>query len=121
MATKSRNAQRKRRHVRVRRKVSGQPGRPRLNVFRSLTHTYAQVIDDSSGHTIVAASTLDDKLKGDLSDKTKTEQARRVGELIAERAAAAGVTDVIFDRGGYQYHGRVRALAEGARDGGLKF
>lgn len=121
MATKSRNERRKRRHLRVRRKLFGQPERPRLNVFRSLTHTYAQVIDDNSGHTIAAASTLDEKLKDAVADKTKTEQARLVGELIAERAGAEGVSEVIFDRGGYRYHGRVRALAEGARAGGLKF
>jgi len=113
---------RKRRHVRVRAKVSGTPQRPRLNVFRSSAHIYAQVIDDLAGHTIVAASDLEASLVEKLGDdKTKTARAKAVGELIAERAKAAGITAVVFDRGGFLYHGRVRAVADGAREGGLDF
>lgn len=113
---------RKRRHVRVRAKVSGTPQRPRLNVFRSSAHIYAQVIDDLAGHTIVAASDLEKDLVEKLGDdKTKTARAKAVGELIAERAKAAGITAVVFDRGGFLYHGRVRAVADGAREGGLDF
>jgi large subunit ribosomal protein L18 len=113
---------RKRRHVRVRAKVSGTPQRPRLNVFRSSAHIYAQVIDDLAGHTIVAASDLEAGLVEKLGDdKTKTARAKAVGELIAERAKAAGITAVVFDRGGFLYHGRVRAVADGAREGGLDF
>lgn len=113
---------RKRRHVRVRAKVSGTPQRPRLNVFRSSAHIYAQVIDDLAGHTIVAASDLEKDLVEKLGeDATKTVRAKAVGELIAERAKAAGITAVVFDRGGFLYHGRVRAVADGAREGGLDF
>lgn len=113
---------RKRRHVRVRAKVSGTSQRPRLNVFRSSAHIYAQVIDDLAGHTIVAASDLESDLVAKLGDdKTKTARAKAVGELIAERAKAAGITAVVFDRGGFLYHGRVRAVADGAREGGLDF
>jgi large subunit ribosomal protein L18 len=113
---------RKRRHVRVRAKVSGTPQRPRLNVFRSSAHIYAQVIDDLAGHTIVAASDLEKELIEKLGeDATKTVRAKAVGELIAERAKAAGVSAVVFDRGGFLYHGRVRAVADGAREGGLDF
>ncbi|MBM4465297.1 MAG: 50S ribosomal protein L18 [Chloroflexi bacterium] len=112
---------RRRRHRRVRRKAVGTVERPRLNVFRSLKHIYAQVIDDDKGHTLAAASTLDSELRGKLSDLTKTEQARSVGRLIAERALARGVKQVVFDRGGYKYHGRVKALAEGSREAGLEF
>jgi large subunit ribosomal protein L18 len=97
--------------------LSGTAERPRLNVFRSLNHIYAQVIDDTRGHTIVAASTLDTKTR----DANKIEEATAVGKLIAERAKAAGITQVVFDRGGYLYHGRVKALADGAREGGLDF
>jgi large subunit ribosomal protein L18 len=121
MAKQSRNERRKRRHRRVRQNVVGMPGKPRLNVFRSLSHIYAQVIDDLKGETVVAASSLDDDVKAKSGDLTKVEQARLVGELVAERAAKAGIDEVVFDRGGYKYHGRVRALAEGAREGGLKF
>jgi large subunit ribosomal protein L18 len=113
---------RKRRHVRVRAKVSGTPQRPRLNVFRSSAHIYAQVIDDLAGHTIVAASDLEKELVEKLGeDASKTVRAKAVGELIAERAKAAGVSAVVFDRGGFLYHGRVRAVADGAREGGLDF
>ena len=96
-------------------------GRPRLSVFRSSQHIYAQVIDDKAGRTLAAASTLDKNLRGQLKTGADIEAAKAVGKLIAERASAAGVTQVVFDRGGYRYHGRIRALAEGAREGGLKF
>lgn len=114
-------AGRLRRHARVRRTVSGSSERPRLNVFRSLSHIYAQVIDDSRGHTLAAASTAEADVRGDVAGMKKAEAAKRVGLLIAERAKAAGVTAVVFDRGGYKYHGRVKALADGAREGGLEF
>ena len=120
MSEKGRIA-RLRRHRRVRAKVSGTPERPRLNVFRSLTGIYAQVIDDVAGNTLVSASTIDRELRGQLDDKNKTEAAKLVGELLARRAQAAGVKQVVFDRGGYRYHGRVKALAEGAREAGLEF
>ncbi len=120
MAIKSREA-RKRRHRRIRARLSGTAERPRLNVFRSLDHIYVQVIDDESGKTIVSASTVDKNLRADIDGKTKKEQAKLVGKAVAERAQAAGVKEVVFDRGGYLYHGRVQALAEGAREGGLEF
>lgn len=109
------------RHRRVRVKVTGTTERPRLNVYRSLNHIYAQVIDDTAGHTMVAASTIDSQIKDELAGKNKREQAETVGKLVAERAKAAGIDEVIFDRGGFLYHGRVKALAEAARKGGLKF
>ena len=112
---------RKKRHMRIRNKVSGAPERPRLAVFRSLSHIYAQVIDDSVSHTIVAASTLDAELRQPMDGKTKTNMAQMVGNLIAARALGKGVTTVVFDRGGYRYHGRVKALAEAARAAGLIF
>ena len=108
---------RAKRHNRVRARVSGTPERPRLNVFRSLNHIYAQLIDDTKGHTLLTASTLDK----DVSDAAKIEEAKAVGKLIAERAKSAGIKMVVFDRGGYLYHGRIKALAEGAREGGLEF
>lgn len=120
MAVKSRNA-RKRRQRRIRMKISGTAERPRLNVFRSLEHIYAQLIDDEAGKTLVSASTLDKGLRDELGKKNKREQAKAVGEAIAERAKDAGIETVVFDRGGFIYHGRVKALAEGAREGGLKF
>lgn len=120
MSAKSRSA-RKRRHYRMRRKLFGTAERPRLNVYRSLGNIYAQVIDDEAGHTLVSASSVDKKLVGDLDGKDKKEQAGLVGKAVAERALAAGIETVIFDRGGFIYHGRVKALAEGAREGGLKF
>lgn len=120
MAIKSRKA-RIRRHRRIRRKISGTAVRPRLNVFRSIDQIYAQVIDDVAGQTLVSASTIDKKLTSDLDGKTKKEQAELVGKIVAERALDAGIETVVFDRGGYLYHGRVKALAEGAREGGLKF
>ena len=113
---------RKRRHVRVRAKVAGTPQRPRLNVFRSSAHIYAQVIDDMAGHTMVAASDLEQEIVDRAGDgATKTARAKAVGEIIAERAKAAGISAVVFDRGGFLYHGRVRAVADGAREGGLEF
>ena len=113
---------RKRRHVRVRAKVSGTPMRPRLNVFRSSAHIYAQVIDDTQGHTLVAASDLEAEIKARASDNaTKSERAKLVGQIIGERAKAAGIEAVVFDRGGFLYHGRIQAVAEGARESGLVF
>lgn len=109
----------KKRHQRVRVRISGTPERPRLNVFRSLNHIYAQVIDDTVGHTLAAASSLEPALR-ELQG-TKTEIARQVGRLVGERALARGIRRVVFDRGGYDYHGRVKALAEGAREAGLEF
>ena len=111
-------AQRLKRHKRVRGKIAGTPERPRLNVFRSETNIYAQIIDDVAGKTLAAASSLE---KDYTCEGTKTDAAKKVGQMIAERAKAAGITTVVFDRGGYVYHGRVAALAEGAREGGLEF
>jgi len=105
------------RHRRVRGKISGTAQRPRFNVFRSLNHIYAQLIDDVSGKTLIAASSAE-KDFGDFSGK---EQAKKVGQLVAERGVKAGISEVVFDRGGYIYHGRVKELADGAREGGLKF
>ena len=110
---------RERRHRRVRARVIGTAARPRLNVFRSLNHIYAQVIDDSVGHTLAAAGSLDGPVKG--SEGSKTDEAKAVGKLVAERARAAGITKVVFDRGGWQYHGRIKALADAAREAGLEF
>lgn len=121
MPKEGRRAARVRRHARVREKVSGTPSRPRLCVFRSLNHVYAQVIDDVAGHTMAAASTLDPELKGELDGKDKTARSGLVGALVAKRALDKGVKEVAFDRGGRQYHGRVKALAEAAREAGLKF
>ncbi len=110
-----------RRHARVRRHLSGTPERPRLAVFRSNRGIYAQVIDDEAGHTLASASTEDRVLAGDLDGKAKKGQAAIVGKAVAERAREAGIESVVFDRGGYRYHGRVKALAEAAREAGLKF
>jgi large subunit ribosomal protein L18 len=112
---------RQRRHARVRKSVSGTPARPRLNVFRSAQHIYAQVIDDVAGHTLAAASDADKELAAEVRGKTKTERAAVVGKAIAERAKANGISLVVFDRGGYKYHGRVQALADAAREAGLGF
>ncbi len=112
---------RQRRHARVRKTVSGTPTRPRLNVFRSSAHIYAQVIDDLAGRTLAAASDADKALAAEIKGKSKTERAIVVGKAVAERAQANGVSLVVFDRGGYQYHGRVRALADAAREAGLGF
>ena len=121
MARISGREQRARRHRRIRGKVEGTTERPRLNVFRSNTHIYAQVIDDTRGHTLVAASTTDAGLRPQLAETKKQDEAKLVGRLIAERALAAGITKVVFDRGGYKYHGRIRALADAAREAGLQF
>ena len=112
------NAQRLKRHKRVRGKISGTPERPRLNVFRSETNIDAQIIDDVAGVTLVSASSLE---KGFECEGTKSDAAKKVGQLVAERALAKGIDTVVFDRGGYVYHGRVQALADGAREGGLQF
>ena len=111
-------AQRLKRHKRVRAKISGTPARPRLNVFRSLNHIYAQIIDDVNGNTLVAASSVE---KDFGATGGNCEAAKKVGLVLAERAKAKGIEEVVFDRGGYVYHGRVAALAEGAREGGLNF
>ena len=121
MAQANRYHARHRRHRRVRKNVVGTAGRPRLNVFRSATHIYAQVIDDDQGHTIAAASDLDADLAGEIAGKPKVVRAAAVGAAIASRAKEHGVAEVIFDRGGYKYHGRVKALAEAAREAGLGF
>ena len=118
---KSRNQMRLRRHVRVRKNVLGTPERPRLNVFRSVDHIYAQIIDDTQGKTLASASTVDGELRAELQALNKTEQAKRVGAALARRALAAGLKRVVFDRGGYLYHGRVKALADGSREAGLEF
>ena len=112
------NAQRKKRHKRVRYKVSGTPERPRLNVYRSEKHIYAQVIDDTKGETLCSASSVEKSFSGLGSNK---EAARKIGKAVAERAVKKGIETVVFDRGGYIYHGRVKELAEAAREGGLKF
>lgn len=117
----NRRAARIRRHVHVRKHLEGLPERPRLNVFRSLNHIYAQIIDDSTGHTLAAASTLDREVRERVTGLPKKEQARIVGQVLAERALAKGVKQVVFDRGGYKYHGRVASLAEAARKAGLDF
>lgn len=121
MAVAWKVAARLRRKTRVRTRVSGTPTRPRLSVFRSTGHIYAQIVDDLAGRTLVSASTLSQELKGRLSGKKKLEQAKLVGALLAERARAAGISKVVFDRDGFLYHGRVAALAEGAREKGLEF
>ncbi|MDO4543608.1 MAG: 50S ribosomal protein L18 [Clostridia bacterium] len=115
------NAVRKARHHRQRRYMVGTQERPRLNVYRSTSHIYAQVIDDITGNTLVAASTLDAKIKEELNGKNKTEQAKVVGKLVGERALEKGIKKVVYDRGGYLYTGRVAALAAGAREAGLDF
>jgi large subunit ribosomal protein L18 len=116
-----RNVLRQRRHARARRRLTGAVARPRLSVFRSLKQIYAQVIDDESGRTMAAASTLDAEVRQRVAGKKKTEAAAVVGEVLAQRAKAKGITAVVFDRAGYLYHGRVRALAEAARAAGLSF
>jgi len=121
MAHASRAVARKRRHVRVRRKVHGTAERPRLNVYRSLEHIYAQVINDDAGHTICAVSTVSGDVRSDLAALSKVDQAKAVGKAIAERARAQGIEQIVFDRGGFPYHGRIQALAEGSREGGLVF
>ena len=112
---------RKRRHARVRKDLAGTAQRPRLNVYRSLNHIYAQLIDDSQGYTLLAVSSLDPSLRKVVSGKSKTQQAAAIGKALAERATEAGITQVVFDRGGYKYHGRVKVLAEASREAGLQF
>jgi large subunit ribosomal protein L18 len=116
---RSRAASRARRHLRVRKQVTGGAVRPRLVVTRSARHIFAQLIDDAAGHTLASASSLDESIRGGAADKKA--KARQVGELLARRAAEAGVTAAVFDRAGYRYHGRIAALADGAREGGLEF
>ncbi|MSQ61832.1 MAG: 50S ribosomal protein L18 [Dehalococcoidia bacterium] len=118
---KTAHAARIRRHIRVRKRVEGTPERPRLAVFRSISHIYAQVIDDRGRRTLVAASDVEADLRKAAKGKRKTDMAVEVGKLVAQRAKAAGVTSVVFDRGGFRYHGRVRALADAARESGLEF
>ncbi|MBI5828393.1 MAG: 50S ribosomal protein L18 [Chloroflexi bacterium] len=118
---KSREAMRKRRQRRVRSRVAGTAERPRLNVYRSLSNIFVQVIDDESGHTLAQASTIDAELKAKMAGKKKTEQAQVVGTAVAERTLAKGLKAVVFDRAGYRYHGRVKALADAARAAGLDF
>jgi large subunit ribosomal protein L18 len=117
----NRRKARTRRHVHVRKHVSGTPERPRLNVFRSLNHVYAQVIDDSVGLTLASSSSIDREVRDQVVELSKTDQARVVGKVVAERALAKGIKKVVFDRAGYKYHGRVKALAEAAREAGLDF
>jgi large subunit ribosomal protein L18 len=112
---------RKRRHERVRHKVTGEEGRPRFCVFRSAKYIYAQIIDDTAGHTLVAASNLDPEIKAIVEGKDKTESAELIGTVAAKRALDKGISKVVFDRGGYKFHGRVKALAEAARKAGLQF
>ena len=111
---------RKRRHRRVRKQVSGSPARPRMNIFRSNTNTFVQVIDDIAGRTLVSCSTIDRELARELADKSKVEAAKIVGQTVAARAKAAGIDTVVFDRGGFKYTGRVAAVAQGAREAGLQ-
>ena len=118
---KQKRVARQKRHARVRARVYGTPERPRLCVFRSLQHIHAQIIDDTRGHTLVAASTLDSEVRGQLGDKDKTAQAAVVGEVLGARALEEGINQVVFDRGGYPYHGRIKSLADGARKAGLEF
>ncbi len=121
MAEDNPRTARHRRHLRVRAKVKGTTSAPRLCVFRSLNHIYAQVVDDSRGHTLASASTLDSEIKSAAVGKKKTGKSGLVGSLVAKRALSKGINQVAFDRGGFKYHGRVKALAEAARQEGLKF
>jgi len=121
MAEKSRSASRVRRHLRVRKNVLGTTGRPRLSVFRSINEIYAQVIDDIDGNTLISASSIDTDLRAKMTGLKKSDQAKLVGQTVAERAKSKGIDAVVFDRGGFRYTGRVKALADGAREGGLEF
>jgi len=121
MANRNSAAARSKRHARVRAKIQGTPQRPRLNVYRSLSEIYAQVIDDQAGSTIASASSIDQELRGKMKGLKKSEQAKLVGKAVAERAKGKGIRAVVFDRGGFKYSGRVKALADGAREGGLEF
>jgi large subunit ribosomal protein L18 len=117
----SRNQARQHRHHRVRGKVNGTPERPRLNVFRSLENIYAQIIDDTKGHTLVSASTIDSEIAGQAAGQKGVDRAKLVGQVLAERAKAAGIKQVVFDRGGYKYQGQIKALADASRENGLEF
>jgi len=117
----SKNIVRRRIHVRSRTRLRGRPQSPRVNVYRSINHIYAQVVDDTSGRTMVTASTRDKEVRKTLKSGGNVAAAKVVGKVLAERAKAAGITRVVFDRGGYAYHGRVKALADAAREGGLQF
>lgn len=121
MSKESRNDRRIKRHIRVRQNIFGTPEKPRLSVYRSNSNISAQIIDDEHGNTLVSASTLDKELKADIVNGGNKEAAKRVGELLGKRAAEKGIKTVAFDRGGYIYHGRVKELAEGAREAGLQF
>ena len=121
MAKKSRSLARERRHIRVRKHVVGTADRPRLNVFKSLTGIYAQIVDDNEGNTLISASTIDKELREKVKGMKKTEQAKAIGKAVAERALSKGISSVVFDRGGFRYVGRIKALADGAREGGLQF
>ncbi|MGR4064800.1 MAG: 50S ribosomal protein L18 [Vulcanimicrobiaceae bacterium] len=121
MARNSKDEARRARHVRLRKRLAGTPERPRLLVRRTLHHIYATIVDDAAGHTLVAVSTRDGALSGKLESKTNVEAAKAVGSAIGERAKSAGISQVVFDRGGYKYHGRVQALADAAREAGLEF
>ena len=121
MAKKSRNEARLRRHRRVRKKIFGTPEKPRMNVFRSSQEIYVQLIDDFRGYTLASASSIDQELRPQMEGLSNTEKAQKVGQTIAERANEIGIDQVVFDRGGYKYIGRVKALAEAARAGGLEF
>jgi large subunit ribosomal protein L18 len=121
MPKSSRSDARERRHQRVRKDVAGTAQRPRLNVFRSTTQIYAQIIDDAAGHTLVSASSVDKELRAKAKGMKKSEQAKLVGQVVAERAKGKGIKTVVFDRGGFKYIGRVKALADAAREAGLKF
>ncbi len=115
------NQKRRERHYSIRNKIVGTPERPRLNIFKSSKHIYAQVIDDATGTTLACASTLDKELQGQTAELTKSEAAKLVGKTVGERAKNKGINTVVFDRGGYLYHGRVKLLADGARESGLEF
>jgi large subunit ribosomal protein L18 len=121
MTWKSRQQKRQRRHVTVRKKLMGTAEKPRVSVFRSLSQIYVQLIDDVNGKTLVAASTIEKDLRAKIGSGKKTDQAREIGKVLAQRAKSKGIQRAVFDRGGYRYHGRVKALAEGAREAGLQF
>lgn len=121
MAGNSRADARLRRHARVRKQLSGTAARPRLSVFRSLSEIYAQVIDDAAGRTLVSASSVDNELRAKMEGKSKVDQAKLVGQAVADRAKSKGISAVVFDRGGFRYTGRIKALADGARENGLQF
>ncbi len=120
-SNKSKNVNRKARHSRVRKKITGTAVKPRLNVYRSNQNIYAQIIDDVAGNTLIAASSLDASIKEQVSSTSNKQAAKLVGEMVAKKALEKGIENVVFDRGGYLYHGRVKELAEGAREAGLKF